>query len=526
MLLGFERVLECYVGIHRQIRLHAATLEMDLTHLLAYQLKGELVKKFVDKLKKIVMDTDGSDLELKLAYVLLGIVKLFSFEGKESLAESLAYFEKVDFDLSKKFLLFEQSDTDITQSSLIEKIFGVLGVYFRGVALELQGHKEDACDQYQIIIDFLRRFKLVQFTRAKSVYDFICAAMYRCGYLLNQVGRAKESAAIFRSFLAFFQVDPLLQKSQPVNSTVRLCKALSIYLDLLDKNFRKFNFKSFCDESGQYQISSHHQNNRDSSIWQAENVQEEIILCSMLLECFGGEVDDGNDAHSQIIKRFSRIGYLEGINRIQKRNFQTHVATIQIYRNLFHAYLSSGKIEQACLAGKMYFSQENSGTDPFTLLSIAKLFLSLPSRIEDAFVILNSRLNCDQLDVGLQVPYFLLRGRYFLLKHQKEQCPFEADLQKKNINLVRSSEEFAFVLQVDDRNAEALFNLSLIHCELDDYLNFDEAEKYIKRSLSVDSSQKRAWYLFALIKSARKDFAATLNICNTELSNMVSKDLK
>ena len=174
------------------------------------------------------MDSSTSELELKLAYVLLGVLGLFCFDGgKDSLTDSLAYFDKIDFDLSKKFLLYEQGDTEVTQSTLIEKIFGILGLFFRGLALELSGHKEDACDQYQVINDFLLRFRVQQFTQSKSIHDFICAAIYRSGCLLNQLAQFKESAAIFRSFLNFFQINPQVQQRQPTNSTVRLLRALS-----------------------------------------------------------------------------------------------------------------------------------------------------------------------------------------------------------------------------------------------------------------------------------------------------------
>ena len=49
-IVGFETVLECYVGIHRQVRLHAASFELDLSHLMAYQMKIETVNKITETL--------------------------------------------------------------------------------------------------------------------------------------------------------------------------------------------------------------------------------------------------------------------------------------------------------------------------------------------------------------------------------------------------------------------------------------------------------------------------------------------
>lgn len=520
---GLEIILDCYVNIHREVRLHAASLELDLTHLLAYQVNKDVCKSIKEKLKKVLMmdmDSNSSELELKLAYVLLGILGFFCFDGgKESLKESLAYFDKIDFDLSKKFLLYEQGDTEITQSTLIEKIFGILGLFFRGLALELFGLKEEASDQYQVINDFLFRFRVQQFIQSKSVHDFICSALYRSGCLLNQLAQFKESAAIFRSFLNFYQVNPQSQLRQPTNSTIRLLRTLSQYMDLLDRKFRTFNFKTFCDE-----YSSTYNTKNNSVTWQADNIQEELILCSLLLLTIPQsplvkQTLDDLRLESSVLKRFARIGYLEGITRMQKTHFQSKTGSIEIYRNLFHSLMSAGKKDLAVLSARMYL--QGNGKDPFTLLLIAKLYLSLPAKLDDACEILETRLDdCEKLDIGMQIPYFLLRGQYHLLKSQLE-CAFTS-LKAKEL-LKRAEAEFRLVLQVDETNAEAYFYLSLVS-----YENFDlsQSERHVKKSLSLDSSQSRAWNLFALLKSAKKDYESVLNICNTELSNMIQKDHK
>ena len=509
--------MDCYVNIHRQVRLHAASLELDLTHLLAYQVKNEICESI--KVLMLDMESSTSELELKLAYVLLGVLSFFRFDGgKDSLNDSLAYFDKIDFDLSKKFLLYEQGDTEITQSTLIEKIFGILGLFFRGLALELLGHKEHACEQYQVISEFLIRFRVQQFTQSKSVHDFICAALYRSGCLLNQLAQFKESAAIFRSFLNFFQVNPQIQLRHPSNSTIRLLRALSQYMDLLDRKFRTYNFKTFCDEySSTY-------NTMNNVTWQADNVQEELILCSMLLltipqnQLVRQTLEDLR-IESSVLRRFARIGYLEGITRIQKTHFQSKTGSIEIYRNLFHSLMSAGKRDLASLSARMYL--QGNGKDPFTLLLIAKLYLSLPTKLDAAWEILETILNdCEKLDIGMQVPYFLLRGQFYLIKSRRE-CPFT--VTKVNELLKKAEAELSLVLQVDESNTEAYFYLSLVAYESFD---LERSERHIKKSLSIDSSQSRAWNLFAVLKSAKKDYASVLNICNTELSNMIQKDRK
>lgn len=520
---GLEIVLDCYVGIHRQIRLHAASLELDLSHLMAYQIKAETAKKIKDKLMKVLMmdHEGGSELELKLAYVLLGLLSLFSSSEnpRESLNDSTTFFDKIDFDLTKKFLLYEQGDTEITQSSLIEKIFGILGLYFRGVGLELQGRKEDACDQYQVIVDFILRFRVQQFCQARSVFDFICAALYRSGSLLNQLAQFKDSASIFRSFLNFYQVNS--NSSKNANATVRLLRALAQYMDLLDRKFRKYNFKTFCDEQHAiYNVRA--AESRESSLWQAENVQEELILCCMLYESIEQselvkKTLEDLRLEGNVLRRFARIGYLEGITRIQKSHFQTKVSNLAVYRNLFHSLMSSGKLDQAVLSGKMYL--QGHGKDPFTLMLIAKLYLRLPSKLDEAFEILKG-IDCEELEAGMQVPYFLLRGQYHLLK-SRLQCQFELSECESHLNLAES--QFLLVLQVDPDNSDAHFYLSLAFTDLG---QLEEAERWVKKSLSLDSSQIRAWNLFALLKSARKDYQSVLAICNTELSNMLERDLK
>lgn len=205
--------------------------------------------------------------------------------------------------------------------------------------------------------------------------------------------------------------------------------------------------------------------------------------------------------------------------RIQKTHFQIKTGSIEIYKNLFHSLMSAGKKDLAILSAKMYL--QGNGRDHFTLLLIAKLYLSLPTKLDEAWEILEIFLNdCEKLDIGLQIPYFILRGKCQLQKSRLE-CPFT---KVKVMELLKKAEgEFKLVLQIDEGNAEAYFYLSLLA-----YENFDleQSEKYVKKSLSLDSSQSRAWNLFALLKSAKKDYESVLSICNTELSNMIQKDRK
>lgn len=378
--IAFEKVMDMYVAIHRSIRLHAATMELDLSHLIAYQIPTETSRKIRETLKKVVMDCQSSDIELKLAYVLLGIVNLFSFEANSNL-EALSYFDKVDFDLTKKFLLYEVAETEIMQSSTIEKVFGLLGLYFRGIALEEHGRKEDACDQYQIVNDFLFRYRQPQLTMARAARDFLCSSLYRGALLLQQLGHPCDSASIYRSFLAFHQVTP--QQKQPVNSTVRLIRAMASYCDLLERHFRRTNYKNLCDD-GQAQVSG-----RDlAQIWQPESVREDLILCSMLLEVIErtpliANQLDGLNLDNMLLRRFARIGYLEGIVRVQKARFQNSVSDLSIYRTLFLSLYASGRFEQAILAARMYL--QGHGDDIFTLLNIAQFYQMFPSKVRISY---------------------------------------------------------------------------------------------------------------------------------------------
>lgn len=501
-----------YVAIHRNIRLHAASLELDLSHLIAYQITTECGRKMVESVRRAVADCNGSDLELKLAHILSGIVSLFLFD-KDSLVDALASFEKVDFDLTKRFLLYELSDTEIVQSSMLEKVFGILGLYFYGIALELHGSKEDASVKHQTITEFLFRYRQAQLTGSKASHDFICGALYRGGLLLKQQGRPMEAATILRSFLSFYQVNPPGQKKQPVNATVRLVRSISLYVGLLDGHFRRFNFKSFCDD-GQYPISG-----RDlSQLWQSESVKEEIILCVMLMESLElneqmrRDLDDLRlDANN--IRRLARIGYLDGIVKLHKTRFQTTVSDVSLYRNLFHSLMSAGKHEEAVLAGRMYL--RSKGDNVFSLLLLVKLYLALPSKTDEAFTIL-AGIDGEQLDRRMQVPYFVLRGLHFLSKARRTRL-------EDSTLYDCAREEFKLAQQVDERNEEALYFQSLIAAETG---NGDEAERLVKRALTLNSGDARAWALLALLKSAKRDYEGCLAICTTELANMLVKDVK
>ncbi len=494
--------MEVYILVHKAIRLHAATLELDLSHLIAYQMSPETSKKIKETLKKIVMECQSNDIELKLAYILLGIVCLFSFDAN-SLTEAISFFDKVDFDLTKKFLLFEVADTEIVQSSTIEKVFGLLGLFFRGVALEEQGRKEDACEQYQIVNDFLFRYRQPQFTMTRAPRDFLCASLYRGALLLQQMGQSVDSASLYRSFIAFHQVT--LQSKQPNNAIIRLVRAISSYCDLLDRHFRRTNYKNLCDD-GQAQVSG-----RDlAQIWQPETVREDLILCSMLLETIEKPALvirelKSLDLEAHLLRRFARIGYLEGIVRFQKTRFQCSVSDSSLYRTLFLSLYASSRHEQAVLAAKMYIT--GHGNDVFTLLNIAQLYLMLPSKGNEAFYILDTLLDCEAMDVSFQVPYFLLRSQYLLQCHRLSQA----------------RQELHLVLQVDETNPKALFMLAKCAAEEG---NLGEAEGFVKKSLSIDSSCIEAWCLFALLKSAKRDFEGCLTVCNSELANQIQRDIK
>lgn len=491
-----------YCVIHKTVRIHAATLELDLAHLIAYQMPTETSKKVKESLKKVVMDCQSNDIELKLAYILLGVTCLFSFDTN-SLPEAISFFDKVDFDLSKKFLLYEVADTEIVQSSTVEKVFGLLGLFFRGVALEEQGRKEDACEQYQVVNDFLFRYRQPQFTMTRAVRDFLCASLYRGALLLHQLGRPADSASLYRSFIAFHQVN--LQSKQPTNHIIRLIRAIACYCDLLERHFRRTNYKTLCDD-GHAQVSG-----RDlGQIWQPETVREDLLLCSMLLETIerpplvARELEHLN-LDANLLRRLARIGYLEGIIRYQKTRFQSTVSDASLYRTLFLSLYSSGRYEQAVLAAKTYIC--GHGNDVFTLLNIAQLYLMLPSKRKDAFYILDKLLDCESMEVSMQVPYFLLRSQYFLQMRLFTQA----------------HQELMLVLQVDETNPRAHFMLAKAAAMEG---NLAEAEAFIKKSLSVDSSSIDGWCLFALLKSAKRDYEGCLTICNSELANQIYRDVK
>lgn len=111
------------------------------------------------------------------------------------------------------------------------------------------------------------------------------------------------------------------------------------------------------------------------------------------------------------------------------------------------------------------------------------------------------------MDVTLQVPYFLLRSQYLMLTNR----------------ISAARRELQLVLQVDESNPKAHFLLAKCAAEEG---NIAEAETEIKKSLSVDSSCIDAWCLFALLKSAKRDYEGCLTVCNSELSNQIYRDVK
>jgi tetratricopeptide (TPR) repeat protein len=514
-------LIECYVDMLRNIRIHAATLELDLTHFMAYAANTEKAAVINLALQRIANEYEDSSLESKLTSVLLGIMALFSAD-RTSLSEAIAHFDRINFDLTKRFLLYEVSDTEIIQSTILEKAFGVLGLYHRGIALELAGRKDDAYEQYQLIGEFLFQFRQAAFTQSKTIFDFIAGAMYRGSVVLHQLGQPREAAANYRSFLVFHQVTPGTLAGLPVNGTIRLFKALSTYMDLLDRHFRRINFKSLSDDDQFQQLTG-----RDSGqIWMPESVREESILCSLLLASIDTSLpelkanpvfmEDLSALSHSILRRFARIGYLDGIVKVQKTRFQTTVVDPSMYRNLFHSLLAASKFEEAFLAAQMYL--DGRECDRFTLLAIARLCLLFPSKIELVQDILQARLALHILEPWFQVPWLLTHGQYWIQKART------ASLTEAHECFAKAKESFTQLAHLDASHAEAFYFLALIEAEANRDLS--EAERLVKKSLHLNASDCRSWGLFALIKSARGDYEGALSICNCELANMVVKELR
>ena len=64
--IGMEGVFQIYVRVHRNIRLHASSQELDLTHLQAYQVDKTQGAKIEHLLKTMSINWDGSELEAKV----------------------------------------------------------------------------------------------------------------------------------------------------------------------------------------------------------------------------------------------------------------------------------------------------------------------------------------------------------------------------------------------------------------------------------------------------------------------------
>jgi len=507
--------------VHRHIRFHAASHELELSHFMAYTFSDVAkVNSVAAKLHKVADESDSNALEGKFATVLLGIVALFKAD-RSSVHESVTHFDRINFELTSKFLLYEVTDTEVVQSTLLEKIFGVLGLYHRAVALEFLGRKDDAWEQYRIVAEFLFRFRQASFTQATSVFDFISASLYRAAMVLLDLGEARDAAASLRGFLVFYQVSPGALVAQPPNVSIRLIKSISLYMDLLDQHFRRLSFKSLCDD-GQYQVLT----GRDiGQTWLPESVREELILCSLLLQSIDSSSPEiqtalslSNDLRqlsATAVRRFARIGYLDGIVKIQKTRFQTTVVDHSIYAHLFHSLYTATKYEEAYLAANMYL-QSNGKKDMVTLLMISRFLLALPSKIDMAMNILDKQVNCTDLEAHLLVPYYLLKGQYWILRSRQETISMGPTY------LARAKDVLRLLLKLDPKNAECIYFLALIESEL--RVDLDEAERLLKRSLSLNAGDSRAWSLFALIKSSRGDYEGALSICTSELANMVSKD--
>lgn len=416
-----------------------------------------------------------------------------------------------------------EEDEMLIKEQLAPKIIAVQTSFCMAIALEQVGKLPDALIPYSEVTELCRRLPFNSvLLRGRSTHYFVGLAMYRYGMLCANLtvdprplygtsSQGSDSPFLLRSKLLFDAAVSLrmfLSFMPAAFGVRRHLAALQTYCEVLEQRFRRANYRTAFDFDvvrGQDAIQE-----SEESHFCPSSTAEDLLFCSQLIDSISNPADpkdfiiSGNSIIRQILGRLSRYGDHQGALAYCKNIFTKYPVDASMYGRLVLACAAAGRHVETVRVGEIYFNL--GGKEPSIILSIARSCILFPSKAAFAAEILNA--NFDGCSEILKTPFRLMIGLACIRESVMKGITYENSklLYEKAVTVL------AEAVVSDETNPQTHFFLALAYAL---QRKMRAAEDSIKTSLSLESEQPAAWFLFALIASARKDHDLCLSICNS-----------
>lgn len=431
---------------------------------------------------------------------------------------------------------------------LVPRLFALQAALCKAIALEMTGRGCEALIPYASVTDACRRTGSGLFLCSRSLILFAGLAMYRYGLLCMQFAadpscdmgkhsqaeatehlRGKfyfDAAVSLRLFLTFHPVCVAFGK-------IRHELALKGYMQALESHFRRSNYKGPFDPEQQGQHSLMRRPQGDKLFSPAdegplhnpfcpESVAEDIIDCTLQIEALQpleptSKSDAQNGASSDRVRRsISRLaihGSRSSLVQLCQSLFARYAADASTYARLILALASAQQYDHVVRAGEIY--SELGGSELSVMSVIAKACLCFPCKSDFAIRILEKHVNPNAQD---SIEDSLMRNmlRKLLGLSYLQKADHSTDLENLHSFLDLSMETLERAVVTDENDPEAHLYLSLAYLRSH---KLTSAESSIAVSLSIEPDQPVAWTLFAIIKTALKDYELCLEIIGTFQDN-------
>jgi tetratricopeptide (TPR) repeat protein len=419
---------------------------------------------------------------------------------------------------------------------VFEVLLAVQSQFVRGLCVEKGGNAYAALSEFIVVTACYRESPFARLWRSPAFAPFIGFSVYRYGLLCSHLATDRllelpaggngealkgklllDAAVALRMYLA---MDPGAGLGS--GGRVRRAVVLKRYGEVLEGCFQRANHRVVFS-SDQYLRPDA----GNEAVFCPEDVQEDLILCSMLKESlFPGLPESRAEAQTgatilrqrQCLRRLARAQATGLLVEFLESLIERFAANAQIYGQLVLSLLSEGDVQRAYVIGDLYC--QVGGHDPAVLAAFCELSLRLghPDKVRRSTGILEGLLEgrprpADDPDdvVDMRPRAAALLGRCYL--RLADGTPAYAE------KAVRLLEEQA---QADPFMPDLRLVLCAAHLLLG---RLDDAEQAVKAALLLDKSRAEAWHLLALLRSARRDHLGALEICNIQLDNQAEPSL-
>lgn len=413
--------------------------------------------------------------------------------------------------------------------SVLEKLLCVRCQYISGLVIEAQGKPYQALSEYVVITTCYRDSPFDPLWRSPAFDPFVGLSMYRYGVLCYQLATVKikdlpdqgcpiridsmrkkliyDAGVSLRMFLIFV--------SDNSCGSTRKIVALKKYVEVLEICFQRNAYKS-AFSSDQYQIGDQK--------FCPENVQEDLLLCSMILESLHDPLpSDGREAQlgalsprqKQAAKRMARIGATDILVQFYESLFQRFAATSTLYGNLLMANHANAQPDHVYVIGEIY--NRIGGKDPFILTLWCQTCLLLEEdKVKKARDVLQGLYASEDevcKDMKGKIVELMAKADLVLAYHCLPEDPAKAtSIRESVIQLLEG-------ILMNEPTLSLHLVLGIAYFDAG---RLEDSERSLKNALDHDQD---AWLQLAILKTAQKDYEAALEICNIQLDQQAHPDV-